>query len=302
MRLIGTHGAGPHRVVMRLAGHALGMGRGFAAAKLCLEVASTSTTPWHRLRSGCPRATRSSASRSGCSRCWARCPRSRRRSRATRALRIPERLAGHALVDGRGARQAPADGVRERPRPARPPAHDRAIPDRAGDAPALRRRAPDLARAARRRPARGATRRTGAGAADAGAAVAPSEPPAAGRRRARRRVRRRRGGTAAAHAATRRAPIGSALLDQRALAGIGNVWRSEVLHAVGVAPAREVRTLDDAELQRIATAAATLMRGPRPRAVYRRTGRPCPRCGTPITSGVVGDDGRRSYWCPACQH
>jgi endonuclease-8 len=95
--------------------------------------------------------------------------------------------------------------------------------------------------------------------------------------------------------------VGSALLDQRALAGIGNVWRSEVLHAVGIAPARELRTLDDATLHRIATTASTLMRGPRPLAVYRRTGRPCPRCGTPITSGVVGDDGRRSYWCPACQ-
>jgi endonuclease-8 len=95
--------------------------------------------------------------------------------------------------------------------------------------------------------------------------------------------------------------VGSALLDQRALAGIGNVWRSEVLHAVGIAPARELRTLDDAALHRIATTAATLMRGPRPLAVYKRTGRPCPSCGTPITSGIVGDDGRRSYWCPACQ-
>ena len=95
--------------------------------------------------------------------------------------------------------------------------------------------------------------------------------------------------------------IGSALLDQRALAGIGNVWRSEILHAVGVRPARELRTLDDARWSGSRPPPATLMRGPRPRAVYRRTGRPCPRCGTPITSGVVGDDGRRSYWCPGCQ-
>ena len=95
--------------------------------------------------------------------------------------------------------------------------------------------------------------------------------------------------------------IGSALLDQRMLAGIGNVWRSEVLHAVGVRPARPLRSLDDATLQRIATTAASLLHGPRPGAVYGRTGRPCPRCGTPVTSGVVGDDGRRSYWCPGCQ-
>ena len=95
--------------------------------------------------------------------------------------------------------------------------------------------------------------------------------------------------------------IGSALLDQRVLAGIGNVWRSEVLHAVAVAPARPLRSLDDAMLEQIATTAGELMRGPRPRAVYGRTGRPCPRCRTPVASGVVGDDGRRSYWCPGCQ-
>jgi endonuclease-8 len=95
--------------------------------------------------------------------------------------------------------------------------------------------------------------------------------------------------------------IGSALLDQRVLAGIGNVWRSEVLHAVGVAPARQLRSVDDATLERIVATAASLMRGSRPRAVYCRTGRPCPRCGTPVASGVVGDDGRRSYWCPGCQ-
>jgi endonuclease-8 len=96
--------------------------------------------------------------------------------------------------------------------------------------------------------------------------------------------------------------IGSALLDQRVLAGIGNVWRSEVLHAVGVAPARQLRSLDDATLERIVTTAASLMQEPRPRAVYGRTGRPCPRCATAVTSGVVGDDGRRSYWCPGCQN
>jgi endonuclease-8 len=95
--------------------------------------------------------------------------------------------------------------------------------------------------------------------------------------------------------------IGSALLDQRMLAGIGNVWRSEVLHAVGVAPGRQLHTLDDATLELIAETAATMMRTRRPGAVYGRTGKPCPRCGAPITSGVVGDDGRRSYWCPGCQ-
>jgi endonuclease-8 len=95
--------------------------------------------------------------------------------------------------------------------------------------------------------------------------------------------------------------IGSALLDQRMLAGIGNVWRSEVLHAVGIAPGRQIRTLDDDTLVLIVKTAATMLHHPRPRAVYGRTGRPCPRCGTRVTSAAVGDDGRRSYWCPACQ-
>ena len=95
--------------------------------------------------------------------------------------------------------------------------------------------------------------------------------------------------------------IGSALLDQRMLAGIGNVWRSEVLHAVGILPARQLRTLDDAALELIATTAATMLHGPRPQAVYGRAGKPCPRCGTRVTGAVIGDDGRRSYWCPGCQ-
>ncbi len=95
--------------------------------------------------------------------------------------------------------------------------------------------------------------------------------------------------------------IGSALLGQRMLAGIGNVWRSEVLHAVGILPARQLRTLDDDALELIATAAATMLHRPRPQAVYGRNGRPCPRCGTRVTAAVIGDDGRRSYWCPGCQ-
>jgi formamidopyrimidine-DNA glycosylase len=74
-----------------------------------------------------------------------------------------------------------------------------------------------------------------------------------------------------------------------------------VLHAVRILPARQLRTLDDATLELIASTAATMLHGPRPQAVYGRRGKPCPRCGTLVTSGVVGDDGRRSYWCPGCQ-
>ena len=102
--------------------------------------------------------------------------------------------------------------------------------------------------------------------------------------------------------------VGDALLDQRVLAGIGNVWKSEALHAERVGPFRPLGTLDDDALRRIVQRASQGLRtqvelghGRRPRAVYDRTGRPCPRCGTPIASRVQGDDGRTTYWCPGCQ-
>ena len=103
--------------------------------------------------------------------------------------------------------------------------------------------------------------------------------------------------------------ISEALLDQRALAGIGNIWRNETLFAERVDPFVAVRDLDDATLERlIATArrlltqSAGLAPGRAPTKVYRRTGRPCPRCGTPIRSGPSsGEIPRTTYWCPTCQ-
>ena len=103
--------------------------------------------------------------------------------------------------------------------------------------------------------------------------------------------------------------ISEALLDQRALAGIGNIWRNETLFAERVDPFVAVRDLDDATLERlIATArrlltqSAGLAPGRAPAKVYRRTGRPCPRCGTPIRSGPSsGEIPRTTYWCPTCQ-
>ena len=135
--------------------------------------------------------------------------------------------------------------------------------------------------------------------------------------RARRRLR-----------ATERAPtaIGVALLDQQALAGIGNVVKSEALFMERVDPFARVADLDDATLDRlIATARRILVessarsRGPervttvdpvtrRPLApgplwVYQRAGRPCRRCGTLIRSAAQGSDlPRTTYWCPACQN
>jgi endonuclease-8 len=100
--------------------------------------------------------------------------------------------------------------------------------------------------------------------------------------------------------------VGDALLDQRAVAGIGNVWKAEALWEAHISPWRLLGDLDDDDLRRVLDAAAQLMRasleGARPaRRVYRRVGRPCRRCGTRIRSRGQGDDNRIAYWCPGCQ-
>jgi endonuclease VIII len=100
--------------------------------------------------------------------------------------------------------------------------------------------------------------------------------------------------------------IGAALLDQRLVSGIGNLWRAEALWQVRVSPWRPLAQAGDEELRDVLEAAHGLMRsalvGPRPpRHVYRRAGRPCPRCGGPIRSAPQGDYARTAYWCPECQ-
>jgi endonuclease-8 len=100
--------------------------------------------------------------------------------------------------------------------------------------------------------------------------------------------------------------IGEAVLDQRLVAGIGNMWRAEALWRAQVSPWTRLGALSDTELRAVLTEAAQLMRrsldsGLRQRAVYRQAGRPCPRCGTPITSRGQGDANRIAYWCPTCQ-
>jgi endonuclease-8 len=100
--------------------------------------------------------------------------------------------------------------------------------------------------------------------------------------------------------------VGDALLDQRLVAGIGTVWRAEALWRARVSPWRRLAHVGDDELEAVLREAARLMRrstdGVRDaRAVYRRTGRPCPRCRTPIESRGQGDDNRTAYWCPGCQ-
>ena len=103
-----------------------------------------------------------------------------------------------------------------------------------------------------------------------------------------------------------RRAIGQALLDQRVVAGIGNIWRSESLWHARVSPWTHLAEIDDSDLHAVIRQAATLMsesrdgRPPR-RDVYRRTGHPCRRCGEPLLSAKQGDAARTVYWCPACQ-
>jgi endonuclease VIII len=102
--------------------------------------------------------------------------------------------------------------------------------------------------------------------------------------------------------------IGDALLDQRNVAGIGNIWKAEGCWDAGVDPWRPVAEVSDAEAMAVIDAVRPRMRrsaeaGPRaiePR-VYRLVGRPCPRCGGSIRSRGQGDANRTTYWCPGCQ-
>ncbi|MGH2996754.1 MAG: Fpg/Nei family DNA glycosylase [Gaiellaceae bacterium] len=103
-----------------------------------------------------------------------------------------------------------------------------------------------------------------------------------------------------------RRAVGEALLDQRLVAGIGNVWKAESLWRARVSPWRPLGAVADEELRGILLEAARLMRrsvetGREERAVYRAAGRPCPRCRTFIASWGQGDDNRTAYWCPRCQ-
>jgi len=99
-----------------------------------------------------------------------------------------------------------------------------------------------------------------------------------------------------------RRALGEAILDQRLIAGVGNMWRAEALFNAGVSPWRALCDLTDDELSSVVRAAHELMTGGRVRrAVHRRAGLPCGRCGVLIRSRPQGDGARTSYWCPQCQ-
>ena len=100
--------------------------------------------------------------------------------------------------------------------------------------------------------------------------------------------------------------VGDALLDQRLVAGIGNLWKAEALWAARVSPWRPLAELSDEELSAVLQVAHELMTasvetGRERRFVYKRAGRGCRRCGTPIEARGQGDANRTAYWCPVCQ-
>jgi endonuclease-8 len=112
--------------------------------------------------------------------------------------------------------------------------------------------------------------------------------------------------------------VADVLLDQRVVAGIGNIYKSESLFAAGVDPRARVAQLSPATLEAIYRAARERMkasveagagrppqnaagRNAAPHAVYSRTGQPCPRCGTPIACYQLGDPPRWTWSCPHCQ-
>jgi endonuclease VIII len=120
-------------------------------------------------------------------------------------------------------------------------------------------------------------------------------------------------------------PIADALLNQRVVAGLGNVYKSEVLFMCRVNPFTLVRDVGDDKLAAIVDTAQQVLRAnvsealapmttysgfrkttrrasPRERLwVYGRARLPCRRCGTPVRIRKQGLDARLTYWCPECQ-
>jgi endonuclease-8 len=102
--------------------------------------------------------------------------------------------------------------------------------------------------------------------------------------------------------------LGDALLDQRNVAGIGNIWKAEGCWEAGIDPWRAVSDVTDDEAVAIIEAMRPRMQrsaelGPRSiqARVYGHSGRPCPRCGGAVTARGQGDANRTTYWCPGCQ-
>lgn len=110
--------------------------------------------------------------------------------------------------------------------------------------------------------------------------------------------------------------LGEALLDQRVLAGIGNVYKSEVCFLLGLSPFQAVKDFDDHALNAALQTARRLMlenlgtfrrttrytdKGGHRHWVYGRNGESCYKCRTKIALRRQGDSGRSTYYCPNCQ-
>jgi endonuclease-8 len=112
-------------------------------------------------------------------------------------------------------------------------------------------------------------------------------------------------------------PVGLALLDQRVIAGLGNVYRNELCFLRGVLPTRPVREVPDpaalvdlahrvilSNRDRVERSTTGDLRPGRMSWVSQREGKPCLRCGTPIRRGSLGDDPltrRDTFFCVVCQ-
>lgn len=100
--------------------------------------------------------------------------------------------------------------------------------------------------------------------------------------------------------------LGTALINQRLVAGIGNIFKSEACFEAALDPWRPVESFDRAQTDAVMRIAARQMErgvdtGRRPGRIYRRSRERCPRCGERIRSRGQGDDNRITYWCPGCQ-
>jgi len=111
-------------------------------------------------------------------------------------------------------------------------------------------------------------------------------------------------------------PVGVALMNQRAMAGVGNVFKSEVMYIQRINPFNCMSELDDLTLQNLIEESHNLLVLNRTRSarrtrfvlnererlwVYVRSGEPCFTCGTLIKMQRQGLDGRSTYYCPRCQ-
>jgi endonuclease-8 len=107
--------------------------------------------------------------------------------------------------------------------------------------------------------------------------------------------------------------IGDAIMDQRVMAGVGNIWKHETLFRCRLNPWRTVAGLDDETLLSVIDTARRLLHrsvgrplppdqpGRPTMYVYKRQGFPCYRCHAKILSAPQGNDIRRTAWCPRCQ-